>query len=384
MIIERIKNKESKINFKKESNNCKVQQNKTKPYLNDSYNRSICANDKNNIKGKLKSFAEIIKNKWKKIGIILGTICLSSVIIGKNSKIKEEKITKNKTEDKQIKRMNSVSFGSTFTNIRKTNRIKNYSQTIISQERIKYLKNKFKSRLLSEQEFAFLIKDEYARLRSIGPYKKNYSNNFSDYIQNIQTAIDYPQNPYIKLIKQNGWTYRIYNDIPTNQIGQRISLNVKGDSTLIRELDLLMTQGKYRDKSGRIYRINPTDFYYKTYEDASMWGTREDPITMYFRGDVNYQTLNAIGQIASKYVRGSLNNASKEVPFLVLEQNPTNNMVINLINTAMRVNSNLGNAILKNTSIRRGNEYVLSSGQYNAYKNILNEYIEFLRYAQNN
>ena len=175
MIIERIKNKESKINFKKELNNCKVQQNKTKPYLNDSYNRTICA--KNNIKGKLKSFAEIIKNKWKKIGMILGTICLSSVIIGKNSNIREEKIIENQTDDKQTKRMNSVSFGSTFTNIRKSNRINNYSSTIISQERIKYLRNKFQNGLLSEQEFSFLISDEYARLRSIGPYKKTYSNN---------------------------------------------------------------------------------------------------------------------------------------------------------------------------------------------------------------
>ena len=79
------------------------------------------------------------------------------------------------------------------------------------------------------------------------------------------TKCGWTTNQYIKLLKQNGWTYRIYNDIPTNQIGQRISLNVKGDSKLIRELDILMTQGQYRDKSGRIFSINPTDFYYKTY-----------------------------------------------------------------------------------------------------------------------
>ena len=399
MIIERIKNKEYKINLKKNLNNYKVQQNKTKPFLNDSYNGTICSNKKNNIKGKLKSSLEFIKNKWKTIGTILGAFCLYSVIIGINKNIaNKQKETKNKLKtidesirnsinlkeekitEKPIKKTNYISFGSGFNIGKKENK---YPSKNISQEQIQYLKNKFKNGYLSEQEFSILINDEYARLRSVGPYKKNYNNNFSDSIINIQREIDYPQNSYVKLLKRNSWTYRIYRNIPSNEIGQRISLNVKGDSKLIRELDTLMTNGQYRDKSGKIYSINPVDFYYKTFEDASMWGTREDPITMYFRGDINYQTLNAIGQIASKYARGSLNSANENVPFMMVEKSPTSYMVFDLINTAMKININLGNAILKNTSFA-GNEYILSSGQYNAYKKVLEEYIQFLKYKKNN
>lgn len=252
----------------------------------------------------------------------------------------------------------------------------------LSQTNINDLKTKYRNGDLSEDEFLRLINDEYAKIRSTGPYQKNYTNNFSDDIQNIQSAIDYPNNQNVRLLKQNGWTFRKVNEIPGREIGQRMSLNVKGDSKLIQELDDLMATGRYVDDAGNVFNIKKTDFYYKTYQNASNWGLREDPITIYFRGNINDETINAVGQIASKYARGALNSASKEVPFMIIEQNPSSSMIYNLIQKAMRINPNLGKAILSRTyTSNNGTYYQMSSGQYNAYWNILNEYMKYIGYS---
>ncbi len=244
-----------------------------------------------------------------------------------------------------------------------------------AQEKIDLLNQKYKNGELSQQEWKNLVDDEYMKIRKLGKYSVDYgANNYSDTLNNIDDAIRNPKTRGVNLHNENGWTYRANGDfISPDELGQRMSLNVKGDSRLIKQLDDLMVNGQYVDDYGNIVRINRTDFYYKTYPNASQWGLREDPITIYFKGDINPETLDAIGQITKSFQRGALSQASKSVPWMYVEENPTSAAIYNLINYASKINTNLARCIY-NICYHGNGAYICSSGQYNAFVNIINEY----------
>ena len=77
-------------------------------------------------------------------------------------------------------------------------------------------------------------------------------------------------------------------------------------------------------------------------------------------------------------MRGGLNgNSSSATPWIAKEINPTTEMIVDLIQQAEKVNVNLANAIRKNATYY--NEYVMSSGQYKAYWNVIQEYLNSVK-----
>ncbi len=249
-----------------------------------------------------------------------------------------------------------------------------------AQERINELNVKYKNRQLSESDFRRLIEEEYGKIRRTGKYAIDYGeNNYSGSMEDLQRIVSNPENSKVGILNQKRWNYRIDKNIPVEQIGQRASLNVKGDANLIKELDNLMTNGQYIDDAGNIIKIDVSDFYYKTASNVADWVKREDPITIYFRGDANSSTLEAIKQIAGKYARGALNGASSEAPYMMLEKNPTTAMIKNVISAASKISETLARAMFSKVRIDPGNIYVLSSGEYKAFISILKEYSEYLK-----
>lgn len=87
----------------------------------------------------------------------------------------------------------------------------------------------------------------------------------------------------------------------------RISLNVKADKNCLRELDMLLEKGVYVNSKGEKVKIKVPDAYYKTPQSLDEWGTRHDPITMYFDGKVSKELEDAIAEITAKYARKPCN-----------------------------------------------------------------------------
>ncbi len=247
------------------------------------------------------------------------------------------------------------------------------------RNRINSLKQKYRNGQLSEQDWNKYVNEEYSKIRKTGKYRIDYGeNNFSDSINNINSEIIHPSNQNVEILNENGWAYRANRRIMApEEIGQRMSLNVKGNSNLLKEMDRLMTKGEYIDDFGNVVKINVNDFYYKTYQNPSLWGSRVDPITIYFKGNVNQETFNAIKQITKSYARGTLENAKSGSAWMIVEESPSTQDIYKLISIVEKYSPGFARAIDKHCSAFGG--YRTSSGMYKAYLNILNEFIDSMK-----
>lgn len=233
---------------------------------------------------------------------------------------------------------------------------------------------------MSQSDWKSLCDDEYCRLRGTGKYAKNYgNNNFNTPVSQLQDDV-LKSKTNIEFIRENGWNYRFAEDqfISGNEIIDRMSLNVKGDSALIEELDTLMTNGTYVNSAGQTISIGDSgQFYYKTYDTVSKWGLREDPITIYCRGEASAELEQAIAEISGKYARGYLCGAENSAtPWMVKEFSPSEDMINTLIQTANEYDNNLAWHIY-NAATRNGERSaMLSSGQFRAFWSVLGDFVQ--------
>ena len=218
-----------------------------------------------------------------------------------------------------------------------------------------------------------------------------YSNESTFVGNDIQGAIDTkPKNGHI--LHQNNWNYRYLNNGWSGLETNRISLNVKADANLIKELDELLTSGTYTDVNGRRCVVPKNKFvpgYYKTYDDAKMWVVRHDPVTMYFSKPMTPEFLNAVSDVSKKYARPSCNGIplAGEVPgkpWISTEKEPCEEDLRPMLERAKRLNPSLPDAIkyscYDHWDYRSGfRDFCVSAGKFEAINMVLDEYDAYLR-----
>ena len=239
------------------------------------------------------------------------------------------------------------------------------------------LRQKYKDGNMTVEEWQAMGQDEYDKLRGIG---KEYNNSFIGDTGKLQKEILAPSNTKVGIEKQNGWAYRAkdHNFIPEKELTERMSLNVKGNDQLIKELDELMTNGTYINSKGEKIDIGETgSFYYKTPDNLEHWTKREDPITMYFKGRVSPKMEQAIKEITEKYQRGALNGCeATATPWMAKEDNISTEMVNKLIAKIRQYNETFATAVYKKASKNGTQEPKLSAGHYRAFEKMLEEFIK--------
>ncbi len=229
----------------------------------------------------------------------------------------------------------------------------------------RYMIQKVKQGTLMPADVNQWYNTEYNKIRKV---------NLNNIVQNpyLQNVIDYPQVRGINIENQGGWKYRsAENFFPEKD---RASLNVINHPGLINELDYFMKTGQY-NYCGFPYKVNNlSKFYYKTYADASKWYIREDPVSLYFNDKLNDETYLALVQITAKYRNNALHNAEGEMAdWFKKEQSPDKSMIIPLIQDAQKVNNTLAEFIYRKSYNSANGNYVLSSGVYEAFSNIINK-----------
>lgn len=159
-----------------------------------------------------------------------------------------------------------------------------------------------------------------------------------------------------------------------------MSANVVPDGNLIRELDNFRLTGTYTDANGNTVKVdNLSKFSYKSPQTLAGWNKRQDPLTFYFGSEVNDETYKAISEITGRYARGTVYNANPDTSWVSnIETNPTEQMVTNLASELRNYSEALSDRMLSEFQSQREQ---LSSGQYEAYKNILEYFKEAARQA---
>lgn len=226
-----------------------------------------------------------------------------------------------------------------------------------------------------------LLTDFYERYRGKGVYVN--ANNYVGDLELLQKFIDGDNNKSLTnssviLSNQKGWVYRAYGDfIDKEELGDRISLNAKGSASLISELDRFMSSGEYV-VGGKTYRVNNiTPFYYKTPNNIYDWGSRVDPITFYFKGKVNDETLYALSNITLKYKRGNIQSPINDIAnWLAKDRNIQKEDVDNLVDIIRNIYGyeDLANAIENKAATSNG---ILSAGQFYAALLALNSLVDY-------
>lgn len=222
---------------------------------------------------------------------------------------------------------------------------------------------------LAQADFKHWADDIYNRIRKI---------DVNNIVKNdkLQYIVDNPSVKGIKVLNQKGWAFRSAKGF--NGVKDRASLNVKNSPELIKELDMFMKTGRYT-VDGVVYQLdNMVDFYYKTPEDVSKWYTREDPVSVYFLGNVNSETYTALANITAKYRNDALHNGENQIiDWFMCEESPDGNKIIPLINEAKKVSPVLAECIY-NQATNYGkydygtiSSYSMSAGIFEAYKEIL-------------
>lgn len=215
----------------------------------------------------------------------------------------------------------------------------------------------------------------------------NYS--YADSVnKNIKQKDIMPDNYVIKTddvvgIPKSGWFWRLPKKLKSMDnlnIKSRISLNVKADKNLLKELDRLMNTGVYVNKAGKKVKIDIPQGYYKTPQTLDDWTKRHDPITMYFEGDISQELQNAIAEITEKYARKSSNGKSlmnilEGKPWIAQETYVPKEKAEALYNEARMLNPELAEGI---RNILGGNRYPdvwnCSTGGYAAAQKLVEEY----------
>ena len=142
------------------------------------------------------------------------------------------------------------------------------------------------------------------------------------------------------------------NSFSFDKIGDEYALNVVGSSELIKELELLMTTGTYTiEKDGETIFINLKEminFMFSTIDDASRWNDTDCPITLYFEGDINQETLDAIRTIVEKYSRGDFpegEGVDEVCPSIKKYENPTDEQIKELTQKAKEIDEEFADII---------------------------------------
>ncbi len=250
--------------------------------------------------------------------------------------------------------------------------IKNSADTkvrVLSSENDQLLANLHDTDFLYNQ-----LEDNYQKLRKIGAYKdpEYQTTTFADK-NSIKKAVSNSNSDVFLEEFNDIWCDRSKTGANVNYEGQRASLNVKADSNLIKELDELMTKGTYTNSKGKKVKIDNTEFHYKTYNSNNIekWANREDPLTLYFNGNVNTETKKALVDITKKYQRGALSGRETKTNFWIsIESQPTVAQSSALVDKAYNVSDELGQAVEKSMK----DQTMLSSGQYKAYKEVIDNY----------
>ena len=205
--------------------------------------------------------------------------------------------------------------------------------------------------------------DMYNQIRRMGIYCVNYQeDNFSGSYGELCRVIE--NNPKVKIKNTNPWSKRQAPEAKFEHITDRISLNVKGDSDLIKKLDDLMAA------TGNVFK-------YKTFSNPANWGDREDPITIYFQDEVSDEMFNKIAQITKPYARGRINGTpeTSPTPWMMKEKYSQGVMIDELLQRAKTLDNDLYQDILETAGTKKS----MSSGKYRAYLKIMDEYERFLQ-----
>ena len=199
----------------------------------------------------------------------------------------------------------------------------------------------------------------------------------------IQDVLEISENLDIVVIKEEPLIFRISNTngFSSSDISDEYSLNVIGSSALIKELEQLMTMGTYTIEVNGIEQTIEVDdmtrFMFSTIGDSSKWNETDSPVTLYFEGDINEETLVAIEVIASKYARGNFSESEgvdDNIPFVKKYENPTNAQMEELHKKASEIDTEFADTILE-----QSNNLVGMSGlQYACALEIIEQYNLYL------
>lgn len=193
---------------------------------------------------------------------------------------------------------------------------------------------------------------------------------------------------FVTTSPQNGWSWRKPKKLKGRSINvvDRISLNVKADKNCLRELDMLLEKGEYINSKGQKVKIKVPDAYYKTPQSLDAWGTRHDPITMYFDGEVSKELEDAIAEITAKYARKPSNgkalmNSVEGKPWIAHEAYTPVEDAEALYEEARRLNPELAHGIA--SWVGKDDGWNCSTGMFAAAQRMVDEYKLSLRQSGN-
>lgn len=201
--------------------------------------------------------------------------------------------------------------------------------------------------------------------------------------ENLQEVLEASENPDVVIAKDEPLIFHSSetNSFPVSAIGDEYALNVTGSEDFIKELEQLMTTGTYtvvvNGEEQTIVLDDMTKFMFSTVDDASKWNDTDAPVTLYFEGEINEETLAAIELIASKYARGEFPEAEgvdNDVPFMKKYENPTEEQIEELHKKASEIDPEFADAILEQSS----NTVGMSGIQYAAALEIIEQYEAYL------
>ncbi len=223
-----------------------------------------------------------------------------------------------------------------------------------------YYLEKAKNGTLTKNDVSSWYEKEYMKIRDIDNSRICENSALQEVVNNPSSS-----NVYTYDYMNGYWKMRTATGDYIPEVFDRASLNVTNDPQLIAELDNFMSTGTYTVDGKTYVCENMVDFMYKTASDTSKWFTREDPITIYFKGEANSSTLEAITNITAKYANGSLHNAKGNlVNWFAVEQSPDAAMINALKSSAWSTNKSIYQFLESH-----GSNY--SSGAYESLLNII-------------
>ena len=194
----------------------------------------------------------------------------------------------------------------------------------------------------------------------------------------LQNEILKPSVKNVSIVEHCGFVYResATNKFESSKIGDEFMLNVTPSSKLIEALDRLMTKGEYDvNIGGSIVTLkldDMTNFKYSIIKDASKWNETDAPITIYFEGEVNEETLTTLEIITAQFERGSFEDFCLN-PWMKKLSNPNEQQLISLIKILSSIDEDLFNEFLNQCSSPVG----LNALQYLAIQEIISQYTEY-------
>lgn len=300
-----------------------------------------------------------------------------SFIIGRDVHGRNDICIENETVSRQHLRVEKINGEIYITDLSSSNgTILNTTQPDFAAKWKPDLQNRFRN--ASSNDFDRMLNENYANLRRAQySYESSVSSNMKQKFLCDENS--FYQNKYVVSSGYNQyWIYRMPKRLNGKIPGctERISLNVKADKDLLKELDRLIETGVYVNKYGKKVRINIPDCYYKTPKTLQAWTQRHDPITMYFGEKVSPELLDAISEITEKYARNSVNgsalmNAVGGKAWIAKECNITQQQAETLYKEALKLNENIANSVAKTLGKPK---WICSTGEYAAAKKLIDEY----------